>query len=371
MWRRRSRFERDDAHTPSYVPVRPVRQNEMPEPMPHRSTEAIPPAKAFVPRPFRPARWLPGRHGQTIAGRYLRTPAGVRYRRERMETEDGDFVDLDWATVDGFELPPHSPLVLLVHGLEGSANSSYILETSRALAAAGLRAVAMNLRSCSGEPNRTLRFYHAGDTADLAAVFRHLREREPEAPFGAVGFSLGGNVLLKYLGERGEGSAVRAAVGVSVPFDLMAGAVYMDGSFMGRIYTEAMLRSLRRKFSEKAERIGDRCDAPRALASRSFRDFDDAVTARLHGFRDMADYYGQSSSRQFLPSIRVPTLLLHSADDPFVPPHVIPREAVAANPSLTAVFTEHGGHVGFIQGTPWAPEFWAESEAARFLAERL
>jgi hypothetical protein len=138
-----------------------------------------PPAKAFAPRPFRPARWLPGAHGQTVAGRYLRQRTGVHYRRERMETEDGDFVDLDWATVDGIALPAGAPLVLLVHGLEGSANSSYMLESCRALAECGLRAVAMNFRSCSGEPNRALRFYHAGDTADLSAVLRHLRGREP------------------------------------------------------------------------------------------------------------------------------------------------------------------------------------------------
>ncbi|HEX8674923.1 MAG TPA: hydrolase, partial [Longimicrobium sp.] len=117
--------------------------------------------------------------------------------------------------------------------------------------------------------------------------------------------------------------------------------------------------------------IGERCDARRALSSRSFRDFDDAVTARLHGFRDVADYYGQSSSAQFLPAIRVPTLLVHAEDDPFVPPHAIPRRAVEANASLAAIFTKHGGHVGFIQGKPWAPEFWAEREAAHFLAERL
>ncbi|MBD0320138.1 MAG: hydrolase, partial [Gemmatimonadetes bacterium] len=334
-------------------------------------TDPAPDPKAFVPRPFRPARWLPGAHGQTVAGRYLRERTGVHYRRERMETEDGDFVDLDWATVDGYELAATAPLVLLVHGLEGSAKSSYMLESCRALAQNGLRAVAMNFRSCSGEPNRALRFYHAGDTADLAAVLRHLRERVPDVPFGAMGFSLGANVLLKYLGERGDGSAVRAAVGISVPFDLMAGAEYMDSTFMGRRYTEVLLRSLRRKFAGRAAEIGDRCDAPRALASRSFRDFDDADTARLHGFQGVADYYGRSSSAQFLPSIRVPTLLVHAADDPFVPPHVIPRAAVEANPSLAAVFTEHGGHVGFIQGTPWAPEFWAEQEAARFLAERL
>lgn len=330
-----------------------------------------PSTPAFQPRPFRAARWLPGAHAQTIAGRFLREQTRVRYRREQAATPDGDFVHLDWATVDDLPLPASAPLVLLVHGLEGSARSSYMLESCRALAARGLRAVSMNFRSCSGVPNRAPRFYHAGDTADLETVLAHLRRREPEAPLGAMGFSLGANVLLKYLGERGEGSAVRAAVAVSVPFDLMAGARFMDGTFMGRRYVEILLKSLRAKYRARAADLGDACDAPRALASRSFIDFDDAVTARLHGFRDVADYYGRSSSAQFLPAIRVPTLVIHSEDDPFVPREAIPRAAFAANPHLSAVVTAHGGHVGFIQGTPRHPEFWAEAEGARFLAERV
>jgi hypothetical protein len=332
---------------------------------------AAAPPKSFEPRTFRPARWLPGAHAQTVAGRFLRERTGVRYLRERMATPDGDFVHLDWAAVEDLRLPPSAPLVLLVHGLEGSANSSYMLESCRALAEHGIRAVAMNFRSCSGVPNVLPRFYHAGDTADLETVLRHLARREPGVPIGAMGFSLGANVLLKYLGEQGESSAVRAAVGVSVPFDLMAGARYMDSTFMGRRYVGVLLKSLRAKYTARADEIGPSCDRPRALSSRSFIDFDDAVTARIHGFRDVADYYGRSSSAQFLPSIRVPTLLIHAADDPFVPPAAIPRDAVAANPHLAAIITERGGHVGFIQGTPRRPEFWAEREGARFLSERL
>jgi predicted alpha/beta-fold hydrolase len=324
----------------------------------------------FQPRPFRPAAWLPGAHAQTIAGRFLRRGAGVEYRRERMETEDGDFVDLDFAAVPGVAAPPRdAPLAVVVHGLEGSSRSTYVLETCRALWEVGIRSVALNFRSCSGEPNRAARFYHAGDTADLAHVLDRLRGRAPA--FGAVGFSLGGNVLLKYLGERGGESAVRAAAAVSVPYDLMAGARHLEGSRMGRFYTSVFLRSLRRKFSGKAGQIGAAADAARVRAARSFREFDDAATARLHGFRDVADYYGRSSSGQFLPAIRVPTLLVQAADDPFVPPAAIPRDAVLANPSLTGVFVERGGHVGFIAGTPRAPEFWAEREAARFLAVHL
>ncbi|HYW08578.1 MAG TPA: hypothetical protein VE913_16580, partial [Longimicrobium sp.] len=206
----------------------------------------------FQPRPFRPAAWLPGAHAQTIAGRFLRRGAGVEYRRERMTTPDGDFVDLDFATVPRAAEPPaDAPLAVVVHGLEGSSRSTYVLETCRALWEVGIRSVALNFRSCSGEPNRAARFYHAGDTEDLAYVLARLRDRAPT--FGGVGFSLGGNVLLKYLGERGGESAVRAAAAVSVPFDLMAGARHLERSRMGRFYTSVFLRSLQRKFSGKAE----------------------------------------------------------------------------------------------------------------------
>ncbi|HEX2191032.1 MAG TPA: hydrolase, partial [Longimicrobiaceae bacterium] len=199
---------------------------------------------------------------------------------------------------------------------------------------------------------------------------RLLAERWPGAPLGAVGFSLGGNVLLKYLGECGDAALPRAAVAVSVPFDLAAGAASLERG-MGRLYTGRFLRTLRRKYRDKRELVGDVVDGARVLAARTFREFDDAATAPLHGFRDAAHYYAASSSAGYLHGIRVPTLLLHSADDPFLPAEAIPRAAARENPFITAAFTEHGGHVGFVAGTPWAPEFWAEAEAARFLAARL
>ncbi|MDB4948509.1 MAG: hypothetical protein JWM27_1158 [Gemmatimonadetes bacterium] len=332
------------------------------------------PIEPFVPRPFRAARWLPGPHAQTVAGRYLRRGARVRYRRERLDTPDGDFLDLDFASVDGSPLAADAPLVVVVHGLEGSSSSAYVLETCRALAQAGMRATAMNFRTCGGELNRLPRFYHAGETGDLGFVLRTLAERQPDVALGAVGFSLGGNVLLKYLGEQGaEGgdAVVRAAAAVSVPFDLTAGGEKLEASVMGRVYVYALLRTLRSKFRAKAGMIGGVCDAPRVLAARTFREFDDAGTAPLHGFRDVEHYYTSSSSAAFLPGLRTPTLLVHSRDDPFLPEAAIPTAAVDANPCLTGVFPEHGGHVGFIGGSPWAPEFWAEREAARFLAAHL
>jgi uncharacterized protein len=327
----------------------------------------------FVPRPFRPARWLPGAHAQTIAGRYIRPPHGVHYHRERLDTPDGDFLDLDFATVDGAPvLAEDAPLCVIVHGLEGSAQSSYVLETSRALAEHGIRAVAMNFRSCSGEPNRTARFYHAGETGDLGFLLENLAGRFPGATLLGVGFSLGSNVLLKYLGERGEASRIRAAVGVSVPFDLGRGADKLAATFMGRLYTRHFVGRLVAKYLAKRGAgiplEGVTLDERRIRASGSFRDFDDALTARLHGFRDAEHYYTSSSSAGYLHAIRVPTLLVHALDDPFVDETAIPHGAIDANPVLHTAFTQRGGHVGFISGTPRRPWFWAEREAARFLA---
>jgi len=327
-----------------------------------------PPPVRFVPRPFRPAWWLPGPHAQTVGGRYLRPRTGVRYRRERVDTPDGDFLDLDWAAVPGRPAPSDTaPFVVVVHGLEGSAESAYVKETCRALWDRGIRSVAMNFRGCGGEPNRLPRFYHAGDTGDLAFVLELLAERFPGAPLGAVGFSLGANVVLKYLGERGDDALARAAAAISIPFDLGAGADKLAASVTGRMYTAIFIRSLRRKYLSKRHRIGGTVDERRVLASRTFRDIDDAATAPLHGFRDVDHYYGSSSSGQFIPRIRVPTLLVHASDDPFVPEAAIPRDAIAANPALTAAIVPHGGHVGFIAGQPGRPEFWSEREAARFL----
>jgi uncharacterized protein len=328
----------------------------------------------FTPRPFRPAWWLPGAHAQTIGGRYVRPPHGVHYRRERIETPDGDFLDLDFSTVDG--APPaedDAPLCLVVHGLEGSAQSSYVLETCRALAERGIRAAAMNFRSCSGELNRTARFYHAGDTADLAFLLDLLAARHPSATLLAAGFSLGANQLLKYLGERGEASRIRAAVAVSVPYDLGRGADKLWSTFMGRAYTRHFVGRLVGKYRRKAETTGGRLPSPalnadRILRSRSFREFDDALTARLHGFRDADDYYTSSSSARFLHAIRVPTLLVQALDDPFVDESALPLDVIDANPVLQKAFVPHGGHVGFIAGPPHRPWFWAEREAARFLA---
>lgn len=325
----------------------------------------------FDVRPFRPARLMANAHAQTIAGRYLRRPAAPLFERERIELPDGDFVDLDHVT---FDTPgADTPLVLLMHGLEGSARRGYAINTYRELAEHGIRTIGLNFRSCSGEPNRNARFYHSGDTADIEHVLRLLAERYPDAARGTIGFSLGGNAMLKLLGELGETARplVAAAVAVSVPYDLGAGADWLNRSRMGRIYTSRFIASLVAKAEAKATELGETCDIERIRAARSFREFDDAATAPIHGFSDATDYYTRSSAKRYLHGIRVPTLLLHAADDPFLPESFFPHAEVAGNEWLTAVVTDAGGHVGFIEGTPWNPRFWAEEHAAKYLAREL
>ena len=326
----------------------------------------------FVISRFRAAWWLPGRHQQTLGARFLRAGLEVPFHRERVELPDGDFVDLDFAFG-----PPRptdeAPFVLLLHGLEGSARSGYALQTYRTLRAYGIAGVGLNFRSCSGELNRLPRLYHSGETGDVGFVVRMLSGRYPARRLGLIGVSLGGNVLLKYLGESNDAACglVTAAVAVSVPFDLSAGADWLLRSG-GRPYSHFLLRKLHAKLLVKRHSMPPVVDVEKALAARSFREFDDAATAPLHGFADAEDYYQRSSSGRFLHGIRIPTLLLHSTDDPFLPPKYIPRQAVKANPHLDANFTDRGGHIGFVAGnSPFRPVFWAEREATRFLAHHL
>ena len=317
---------------------------------------------------FRPAWWLRNPHAQTFAGRYLRRRAAVPLERSRIATPDGDFLDLDSAP----EPVPGAPIVVLLHGLEGSTRRGYISGTFHQLSVRGLRGVGLNFRSCGGEPNRVARFYHSGETGDLAHAVAELRNRHPGRPIGAAGFSLGGNVLLKHLGELGHDAAIAAAVAVSVPFDLAGCAARLSSGPTGRTYGSHFLRALRRKVRAKRRVLEDVVDVERALAARTLRDYDEALTAPLHGFSGADDYYARADVRRHLASIRVPTLLVQSRDDPLVPTGSVPDAAVAANPHLAAAFTDRGGHLGFVEGSvPWRRRFWAERTAARFLAERL
>lgn len=323
----------------------------------------------FAPRPFRPSAWAPNPHAQTLLARALRPHGALRYRRERLDTPDQDFLDLDWMP----EPRDGAPLALVLHGLEGSARRRYVRNLCAELHRRGVWPVALNFRACSGTPNLRPRFYHSGETGDLAWVLESLRERFPDRPVGAMGFSLGGNMLLKLLGERGPdaGELVDAAVAMSVPYDLEAGSRLLDAGGMGRFYTWYFLRSLRRKTRAKRRLLDGRLDLEAVERTRSLRAFDELATAPLHGFDGADEYYRACSSAPFLAEIRVPTLLLHALDDPFLPQEALPREAMADNPWLLPAITDTGGHVGFLEGPPWRPRFWGDEEAARFLADRL
>lgn len=329
---------------------------------------------------FRPAFWLPGRHAQTIGARWLRLRSGVDLRRERVELPDGDFVDLDWVVRLGDFLPTEEhPLVLVLHGLEGSARSGYAFETYRALARRRIAGVGLNFRSCSGEINRLPRSYHSGDTGDVRTILGMLQTRFPGRSIGAVAFSLGGNVLVKYLGEQGKmkkmreipaDPVVRAAVSVSAPFDLAAGSANVERGF-SRVYRSYLMRKLRRKIAAKRAVLEGRIDVDRTMETVTFREFDDAATAPLHGFDDADDYYRRSSSKGFIQYVSIPLLLIQAKDDPFLPASRLPRGEALGNPSVKTAFTQRGGHVGFLCGPPWAPVFWAEKRAAEFLEQHL
>lgn len=321
-----------------------------------------------APVRFQAAWWLRNPHAQTLAGKYLRSGRGLPLERRKVDTPDGDFLDLDFAP----EPAPGAPLVVVLHGLEGSTQREYMSLMFRELFGRGLRGVGMNFRGCGGEPNRLPRAYHSGDTGDLAHVLARLRHSRPGRAIGAVGFSLGGNVLLKYLGERGDSAGIDAAVAVSVPYDLPGSAERLSNGLMGRTYGAYFLRSLRRKVRAKRHLLNGEVDVDRTLAARTLRDFDDACTAPLHGFAGADDYYARADVRRHLAHIRVPALLIQARDDPFLPRGATPDATVADNPHLSAAFSARGGHLGFVEGAlPWRPRFWAEREAARFLAREL
>jgi hypothetical protein len=291
------------------------------------------------------------------------------WRRERVATPDGDFVDLDWLAAPA---AAGAPLLLVLHGLEGNNRSHYVRGLLRLAREAGWRGLVLNFRSCSGEPNRLPRFYHSGDTDDLDLVVRLLVEREPDLQIGAVGVSLGGNVLLKWLGERGDGApgALRACVAISTPYDLAACARVLDRGFAKHTYTASFMRSFKQKVRDKDRLFPQFVDVSAAMRARTFAAYDRCVTAPLHGFADELDYWRRASCKPYLARVRRPALLLSAFDDPFVPIDALPDPATLP-PNIVAEFTERGGHVGFVEGPPWRPRAWAERRALAFLRDVL
>ena len=319
---------------------------------------------------YRPAWWLPGGHAQTIWARFARPRPALPLRTECLTAPDGDNVE-----VHILPAADDAPRVLLLHGLEGTIRSHYVGGLLQGAADRGWGAVLLMHRGCGSAPNTARRFYHSGETSDLAFAFARFAERHPRSRWALAGVSLGGNVLLKWLGEMGDRTDPRivAAAAVSVPFDLEAGARHIGKGF-ARVYDRTFLKTLRRKAFAKLERYPDLFDRDRLARVRSIFDFDDAVTAPVHGFRDAVDYYSRSSSLGFLPRIRVPTLLLSARNDPFLPASVLARVAATAreNPLLELEITRRGGHVGFVEGmVPWRARYYAESRAFRFFDAKM
>lgn len=331
-------------------------------------------ASPHVSRPseytYTPAWWVPGAHLRTLWGKLVRRPPLVETRVERWAADDGDEIELQRVQPRDAGAA-HDARLLVLHGLEGTIRSHYLRGMLAHAQRRGWSADALIFRTCNGEMTRAPRLYHSGETTDLQRVVQRLVRERPGQPLALAGFSLGGNVLLKWLGERGADlpGEVRAAAAVSVPFDLERGSRFIERGF-GRVYTGHFLRTLRAKARRKLACDPGLFDPVALERARTLFDFDDAVTAPVHGFESASDYYRRSSSQRFLPFIRRPTLLLSAYDDPFLPPAVLAEvERVAeGNPHLHVEFHQRGGHVGFISGyRPWAPRYYAEERVLEFL----
>ena len=285
-------------------------------------------------------------------------------RQERVELADGDFVDLVWSG------PEDGPIVVILHGLEGSVESPYARALMLELGSAGYTPVLMHFRGCAGEPNRLERSYHSGDTGDVAEVVDHIAASRGRHPLAIVGYSVGGNVTLKWLGELGRTSRFQAAAAVSVPFDLAACADFLNQGF-ARIYQRRLVKSMQQKYRT---RFAGRA-SPLAIEDISKLDtfwrFDDAVTAPLHGFRDVHHYYADSSCGQYLRDVQTPCLIVHARNDPFVPEHAIPKQSELSD-TIEFKLLEHGGHVGFVgSGGALRVAYWLERELRQFIDQFL
>lgn len=312
--------------------------------------------------PFRAPWWLRGAHGQTVWSPLFRRVAPVGVRRERWTTPDDDCLYVH--VLDGV---PGAPVVLVLHGLEGSVRSNYVQGLFQQIKALGWTMVALEYRGCSGEENRARRLYHNGETRDLAFVVRRLVERDPAVRLYIAGFSLGGNVTALWLGKHaGEVPAqVRGAAVVSAPYEPTVAGPHID-RVVGGAYSRHFLKGLIPKAVAKERQFPGCIDIERVRRCRTLWEFDECATAVLHGFEGADDYWTKTGSGQHLGAVRVPTLLLSAADDPFNPASTLPRRQAAESPWLHGVFPERGGHVGFVYGRPWDTRHWAEEQIVRF-----
>lgn len=316
---------------------------------------------------YRSPRWLPGGHAQTIYP-YLTTRARVAYRYERVTTPDDDFWDFAWLDAPA---AANAPVVALFHGLEGSATSHYARTLMRRLGGCGWRGVVAHFRGCGGTPNLLPRAYHSGDHEEVGAMLRAVRARiDPATSLYAVGVSVGGSALLHWLGRSGAAgrATLRAAVAVSVPLDLAAAGVAIGQGF-NRIYTANFLATLKPKALAMSARFPGRLDPGRIRSVRTMWQFDEAVTAPLHGFRGADDYWARASAKPWLVHIRVPTLVLNARNDPFVPAATLPAPHEVSN-SVQLEQPDAGGHAGFPTGpAPGDDDDWLAQRILAFLGD--
>jgi predicted alpha/beta-fold hydrolase len=310
---------------------------------------------AAAPPSYRAPKWLPGGHVQTIYPLLIKAPPPP-YRRERWETPDGDFIDLDW--VDGNAA---QPLLLLFHGLEGSSSSHYATALMAAVKARGWTGVVSHFRGCSGEPNRLPRAYHSGDSDEVDWVLRRLRQQHPKRTIYVAGVSLGGNALLKWLGEREFLAAdiINAAASVCPPLDLAICGHHLGRGF-NKVYTQHFLNTLKAGAAAKLKQFPGIFDLSRMRRARNLYEFDDVVTGPLHGYLGADDYWKRASAKPLLRGIRVPTLLLNAQNDPFLPAHALPHDN-ELSVKVLADYPREGGHVGFVSGSlpgrlDWLPQ---------------
>ena len=315
------------------------------------------------PSSYRAPWWLPGGNLQTLYAALSGHPAGD-WKRERWDTPDGDFIEVDRQSGR-----LGAPLVVLFHGLEGDSRSHYAGAFARELAQRGWACAVPHFRGCSGEPNKLPRAYHSGDAEEVAWILRRLRgELPPKAPLFAVGVSLGGNALLKWLGEDAQADRIlSAAAAVSAPMDLMAAGDALGRGF-NRVYTRVFLATMKKKGEQKLQRFPGLFDAEAMRRARSLRDFDGIVTAPLHGFRDTDDYWTRASAKPVLRRIRVPTLLLNARNDPFLPAAALP-EANEVSESVRREFPREGGHAAFVSGSFPGNLSWLPRRVVAFFAE--
>jgi len=319
---------------------------------------------------YHAAWWLPGAHAQTLWGKLVRREPEQPTVGERWLTPDGDFLDIHRLTG-----ALNKPRLLILHGLEGTIRSQY---AQRLLGEACKRSWSADMlifRSCGPEMNLTKRFYHSGETSDVRFVIDRILEENPHQLLLLVGVSLGGNVLLKYLGEmsRALPPQIKAAAAVSVPFDLARASTHINRGF-ARVYQRHFIKSLKQKALKKLERFPDLISPDRLTQIGTMYEFDDAVTAVVHGFRDADHYYSSSSSLAWIDQISIPTLLLNAKDDPFLPRAVLDdvHRVAQDNSCLEVEFPAHGGHVGFVTGwNPFRPTYYAEQRACDFLAKHV